>query len=274
MFANCNSILYYHQAQLEEMRSTYAQAAVKRRVHRQEKRELKETLSESKKLLGETPDSNQSKLSAVIPKVFKRGSSTKDKTDKVNVKGTLVLSDEGGRSGIPKSVLEESKKLAGLPTGDSHEKGSSKTKSHEPRNKYEADMQKAMLLSIKTSQNDGIGGDAVDDITIEQHQSYVDAKSSSSRQVNSWGVPSEFEEQMAMALSLSEQEAWKSGNDGQTPKANNCANGTSTKFGDDGGGKMPANQQEDMDEKKVDDFGDRGSSWELDWKQSPKKPHR
>ena len=156
------------QAQLEEMRSTYAEAAVQRRQEREEKKELKRTLKESKKLLGESStggSSSSSKLAAAIPKVFKRGSSNssepssprmsllgkKQSSNNVRVKGTLVLSDEGGRSGIPKSILEESKALAGV----------SKSPRRVPTrtSTYEKQMQQAMLMSMQTSKEIGGGSD-------------------------------------------------------------------------------------------------------------------
>jgi len=211
------------QAQLEEMRSTYAEAAVQRRQEREEKKELKRTLKESKKLLGESGtggSSSSSKLAAAIPKVFKRGSSNssepssprmsllgkKQSSNNVRVKGTLVLSDEGGRSGIPKSILEESKALAGV------------TKS--PRtvptrtSTYEKQMQQAMLMSMQTSKE--IGGGSV--MGVGDHKPRT---TSSSHHVNEMSqhqpLPTlevdpttlGIEEQIAMATALSLSENYR-----------------------------------------------------------------
>ena len=208
------------QAQLEEMRSTYAEAAVQRRQEREEKKELKRTLKESKKLLGEssTGGSSSSKLAAAIPKVFKRGSSNssepssprmsllgkKQSSNNVRVKGTLVLSDEGGRSGIPKSILEESKALAGV------------TKS--PRtvptrtSTYEKQMQQAMLMSMQTSKE--IGGGSV--MGVGDHKprttsSHVNEMSQHESLPTSEVDPTTLgiEEQIAMATALSLSENYR-----------------------------------------------------------------
>lgn len=220
------------QAQLEEMRSTYAEAAVQRRQEREEKKELKRTLKQSKKLLGEssTGGSSSSKLAAAIPKVFKRGSSNssepssprmsllgkKQSSNNVRVKGTLVLSDESGRKGIPKSILEESKALAGV------------TKS--PRtvptrtSTYEKQMQQAMLMSMQTSKE--IGGGSVMGVGDRKPRT-----TSSSHHVNEMSqhqpLPSSevdpttlgIEEQIAMATALSLSENYRrQGSNGSNTK--------------------------------------------------------
>ena len=325
------------EAQLSEMRSTYAQAAVQRRQEREEKKELKAALAESKRLLGESSGSGGGggKLSTVIPKVFKRNSSTSgtdasetqsssllgnnknNKSSSTRPKGTLVLSDEGGRRGIPKSILEESKELS--------RKNRKKT--------YDDELQKAMLMSLQVGNGSVMG---VGDTTKHRtNSSSKPSPSSSSLRTGSNGSDSPIaptgieyfgiEEQIAMAkaLSLSEQEARQScntkrsksatykrtdsggnSNDKQRSKsqnghhlgnstytssasqqkANNYANITANmkptlaEFADDfdGGGKMPAKKKNNDKEKsgQADDFGDRGSSWELEWNCSSPKMHK
>jgi len=326
------------QAQLEEMRSTYAEAAVQRRQEREEKKELKRTLKESKKLLAESgtggSSSSSSKLAAAIPKVFKRGSSNssepssprmsllgkKQSSNNVRVKGTLVLSDEGGRSGIPKSILEESKALAGV------------TKS--PRtvptrtSTYEKQMQQAMLMSMQTSKE--IGGGSV--MGVGDHKprttsSHVNEMSQHQPLPTLEVDPTTLgiEEQIAMATALSLSENYRrQGSNGSSSNTKQRSKSTENKkinksyrkqkssdrqvaalektmqkiksqkgyiaspvtsprnhssssqqtnpnyaekFGDDGGGKLPAK----VDTKKDgDNFVERGCSWELDWNSSPR----
>lgn len=212
------------QAQLEEMRSTYAEAAVQRRQEREEKRELKRTLKESKKLLGEsgTGGGSSSKLAAAIPKVFKRGSSNssdpssprmsllgkKQSSNNVRVKGTLVLSDEGGRSGIPKSILEESKALAGVTKSSRRVPTRTST--------YEKQMQQAMLLSMQTSKEIGGGsvmgiGDHKPRTSHQQHESLP----TSEVDPTTLGI----EEQIAMATALSLSENYRrQGSNGSNTK--------------------------------------------------------
>ena len=213
------------QAQLEEMRSTYAEAAVQRRQEREEKRELKRTLKESKKLLGEsgTGGGSSSKLAAAIPKVFKRGSSNssdpssprmsllgkKQSSNNVRVKGTLVLSDEGGRSGIPKSILEESKALAGVTKSPRRVPTRTST--------YEKQMQQAMLMSMQTSKE--IGGGSV--MGIGDHKPRTTSSSKPFHHVNEMSqhqpLPTSevdpttlgIEEQIAMATALSLSENYR-----------------------------------------------------------------
>eukprot|EP00579_Thalassiosira_antarctica_P013964 CAMPEP_0201939030 /NCGR_PEP_ID=MMETSP0903-20130614/42395_1 /ASSEMBLY_ACC=CAM_ASM_000552 /TAXON_ID=420261 /ORGANISM="Thalassiosira antarctica, Strain CCMP982" /LENGTH=540 /DNA_ID=CAMNT_0048480437 /DNA_START=26 /DNA_END=1645 /DNA_ORIENTATION=+ len=183
------------QAQLEEMKSTYAHAAVKRRQEREEEKAMKAALGESK------PSGGSGKL---IPKVFKRSTSASavdegqsssllgnhSKSGSRRTKGTLVLSDEGGRRGIPKSVIQESKELAGV---------------MESKNSYEEDLQKAMLMSM------GIGGGSVMGVGDNKPRSRSSSKSPHMTTTSSTtnGLTREEEEQLAMAtaLSLSEQEA-------------------------------------------------------------------
>ena len=186
------------QAQLEEMKSTYAHAAVRRRQEREEGKAMKAALGESK------PSSGGS--GKLIPKVFKRSSSASAAEDQSSsllgnhsksgsrrIKGTLVLSDEGGRRGIPKSVIQESKELAGV---------------MESKNSYEEDLQKAMLMSM------GIGGGSVMGVGDNKPRSRSSSKSPHMSATSSTanGLTREEEEQLAMAtaLSLSEQEARQS----------------------------------------------------------------
>ncbi|KAL7525071.1 hypothetical protein ACHAXR_000846, partial [Thalassiosira sp. AJA248-18] len=148
------------QAQLEEMRATYAHAAVHRRQEREEKKARKAAaaaLEQSK---------NGGSTKKLVPKVFRQTSnaSTADASQSSTtsllgnshsssrrVKGSLVLADEGGRKGIPKSILEESKELAGVNKDNS-------------KRAYEADLQKAMLMSM------GIGGGSVMGVGDNKHR--------------------------------------------------------------------------------------------------------
>lgn len=305
------------QAQLEEMRSTYAHAAAELRRQREEKRAAE--AASSKK-----PDGGGNKLTGLPKKVFGKRSSASgsagtvdtsqsssllghdqrnnsSNTKPAKAKGSLVLSDEGGRGGIPKSILQESKKSA---------RASRKSA-------YEADLQKAMLMSME------LGGGSVMGVGEHNGNDYGSAVPPSQQQplggvrdeTSGSGMTREEEEQLAMAtaLSLSEQETRqgrstarsksssyrrnksdsddsdnvgylplshmegssskprKSRSSSRTKKNSSYANATSnmkprlSDFDDfDGGGKMPAQQRKGVPE----DFGNRGPSWELEWNQS------
>ena len=221
------------QAQLEEMRETYAHAALSRRVEREEKKAaIKSSTSEQQQDSSSNNNTGIVGGSArnLIPKAFRRSSSEKRTSDKkkqhhesssllennysnMKVKGKLVLSDEGGKRGIPKSILTESKELAGQTR----------------KAAYEDDLQKAMLMSLE------IGGGSVMGTGGENHRHQHNGSRSSSRSSrhrtpspanhnhnmknnsnndNNGGTSLTREEQeqlaMATAMSLSEQETYHS----------------------------------------------------------------
>ena len=349
------------KAQLEEMRLAYATSAVHRRQEREEQKLTEAAaVEESKKSsLG-----GGAKLSVIIPKVFKRSFAStptnlhhgddaatttqnnnsataslllgKDHTHNRRVKkgsGNMQSHDYNDNDsddeprGIPKSILDESRALAGV--------SSSNRKSA-----YEADLQKALMMSM------GIGGGSVMGVgsnkhrasTTPRHQQYHTSTTSSS---TSPGLTREEEEQlsMAMALSLSEKEARQviSATRRHTPKSSSNptsntnyrremsnesdhSNGSKSQHHPrtkkhpeikqhhssrggvsitnyrtsyiatnadtspsnpddgylDGGRKMTNSNQMHSDSCNVgndnnrqnSNFGDRGSSWELEWKQS------
>eukprot|EP00571_Detonula_confervacea_P009918 CAMPEP_0172303506 /NCGR_PEP_ID=MMETSP1058-20130122/5041_1 /TAXON_ID=83371 /ORGANISM="Detonula confervacea, Strain CCMP 353" /LENGTH=490 /DNA_ID=CAMNT_0013014349 /DNA_START=55 /DNA_END=1524 /DNA_ORIENTATION=- len=310
------------EAQLEEMRSTYAHAAVQRRQEREEKKEMKKAAA-----LETSKGGSGGKLS-VLPKVFKRSSSSTAATSsaadasqssallgsnkhsskhckKTRIKGSLFLSDEGGRGGIPKSILEESKESARATRKSS----------------YEEDLQRAMLMSME------LGGGSVMGVGDNKHRSSCKSAlgggGTSTTSAATSGLTREEEEQLAMAtaLSLSEQEArqgrstrrsksssYRRGESDDSEQSgkqrsrsqhdylpphmgkynhsssssanhNNYANMTSNlnDFDDDfdGGGKMPARPKnnetstnDNNNNHESNDFGDRGSSWEQQWNES------
>ena len=78
------------EAQLSEMRSTYAQAAVQRRQEREEKRELKAALAESKRLLGESSGSG-GKFSTVNTLPFKPNRTEPNRTEPNRTELNLLL---------------------------------------------------------------------------------------------------------------------------------------------------------------------------------------
>ena len=249
------------EAQLEEMRSTYAQAAVQRRQEREGQKALQ---AEVKKNLAAAGGSRSGSGSKLLPKLFQRSNSSADADSRAEssssllgrnssrstgkIEGTLVLEDEGGRKGIPKSIMDESKEQA-------------KERRRENRRAYKAHLEQAMLLSM------GVGGGSVMGAGERRPRT-----SSSSHQNGSGNLPvadsgltREEEEQLAMAkaLSLSEVEAPRSfGRSG----SKGSSNGDSRKENlNDGGGKMPPRRKKDNGSAE---FGDRGASWELSWSRS------
>ncbi|KAL3812150.1 hypothetical protein ACHAXA_001857 [Cyclostephanos tholiformis] len=178
-------------AQLEEMRSSFARAAV---VRRQERAERGGSASSERSrngggIIGER--------FSMMSKAFRRASAPENSMD-LNQSSLLLLGDNGrdrrrsstladDGGGIPKSVLDESKELADATNSRA----------------YEADLERAMLMSM------GIGGGSVMGVGDNRHRS--SSKSTS-------GVTRTEEEQLAMAvaLSLSEQEAKQSRNTRQS----------------------------------------------------------
>ena len=169
-------------AQLEEMRSSFARAAIVRRQEREERRGA--SSSEQSRNGGGIVGG---KLS-MIPRVFRRASASESTMDE-NQSSSSLLGDNGrdrrrisstlsGGGGIPKSILDESRELAGAIDSRA----------------YEADLERAMLMSM------GIGGGSVMGVGENRHRG--SSKSTP-------GPTRTEEEQLAMAvaLSLSEQEA-------------------------------------------------------------------
>jgi hypothetical protein len=275
-------------AQLEEMRSSFARAAL---VRRQERAEREAAASSQQSRSG---DGRGGGRLSMIPKAFKRASAG---NADANQSSSSLLGNDSQTSrrgrmpddgGIPKSILDESRELAGATDA----------------NDYEADLQRAMLMSM------GIGGGSVMGVGDNKHRSSSKSIRGSSP-TSAPGLTRMEEEQlvMAMALSLSEQEARQSkstnrsksssytrsdSNDGIVPGVSTkqggylSPHGTTTNHAKnnakstlagydrdfDGGGKMPAvrhakNEHGHADIKKGhNDFGDWGAGWEMDWKKT------
>jgi hypothetical protein len=199
-------------AQLEEMRSSFAREAL---IRRQERAERDKSVASS---LGGQRRQQQSLFrnadgglvgrlskSLPLPKAFRLSTSSASATENVdmNQSSTSLLGNDShlttrssrGRDrrlsdSVPKSILDESKVLAGISRKEA----------------YEADLQSAMLMSM------GIGGGSVMGVGDHTHGNRSSSKSSHSSNTsptanNRSGLIRAEEEQlaMAMALSLSEQ---------------------------------------------------------------------
>mmetsp|Transcript_16446 Transcript_16446/g.39357 ORF Transcript_16446/g.39357 Transcript_16446/m.39357 type:complete len:487 (+) Transcript_16446:133-1593(+) len=219
-------------AQLEEMRSTYAHAAAARRREREEKKAEEEAASKKK------PDNSGgvNKLAGLVPKkVFGKRSSAASASVAVDAQQSQSSSllgheqrnsssnaDEGGnRGGIPESILRESKKSARA----------------NQKSAYEADLQKAMLMSMELGGGsvmgvgDNASGDYRGDVPLQRHPpgGVVDSASVS-------GMTRDEEEQLAMAtaLSLSEQETRQGRSTARSKTSSSY--GRNMSDSDDGGG--------------------------------------
>ena len=139
-----------------------------------------------------------------------------DDDDRDNGRRSSMASDE--RGGLPRSILDESREMAGAINARA----------------YEADLERAMRMSM------GIGGGSVMGVGDNRH--WCSSKSTP--------VPTRAEEEelaMAVALSLSEQEA-RQGRSTRRSSSHSRGEGNdvthggySLPFGNfDGGGKMPA----------------------------------
>lgn len=172
------------QAQLEEMRSTYAHAAMLRRSEKEEEAALEKNVAGADKTSGKR---------LALPKIFKRTSSSMSETEGQST--PLVASsnnDAPGRSasartGIPASILEESINFASEST-------------------YEQDLQMAMMLSM------GIGKGSVMGVGDHPNASESDPYShefASSNNCTPAAAKRLEREQIAMAkaLSLAEENA-------------------------------------------------------------------
>ena len=282
------------EAQLEEMRGTYAQAAVRRRQEREEKRALKKKRKEEEG----GGSGGRNFLSRSLTGSFRRGSTgSGDRSSllrgsmggSARIRGTLVLEDEGGRGSIPKSILDESKELAGVTdddkkSGGNHKKRSSKSGKISKRAVYDEELQRAMLMSLEIGGGSvmGVGENAI------KHKS---PSSNDNAGRNDSGMTKEEEEQLALAMQLSLSEAPAptkppptSYSKGHTKPPPPSSSNFDDKF--DGGGKMPArpprqqargentnfnnNSSNNVGAAPVNrsNFGDRGPSWELSWSQS------
>ena len=169
-------------AQLEEMRSSFARAAL---VRRQERAEREASASSEQTRNG----GGGGGWLSTIPKAFKRAGNADANQSSSSLLGSSQMSRRGRMpddGGIPKSILDESNELAGA--ADAKD--------------YEADLQRAMLMSM------GIGGGSVMGVGDNKRRSSSKSMHSSSPTSTS-GLTRMEEEQLAMAvaMSLSEQEA-------------------------------------------------------------------
>jgi len=217
-------------AQLEEMRSSFAREAL---IRRQERAERDKSVASSlgrrrqQQSLFRNADGGlvgRLSKSLPIPKAFRLSTSSTSATENdvdVNQSSSSLLGNDShftttrssrGRDrrlsdSVPKSILDESKELAGISRKEA----------------YEADLQAAMLMSM------GIGGGSVMGVGDHTHGNRSSSKSSHNINTspttanNRSGLTRAEEEQlaMAMALSLSEQPV-------------------DFDYDFDGGGKMPA----------------------------------
>lgn len=208
-------------AQLDEMRSSFACEAL---IRRQERAERDKSVASSlgqrrqQQTLFRNADGGlvgRLSKSLPIPKAFRLSTSSASATENVDVnQSSLSLlgndchmttrsrgRDRRLSDSVPKSIIDESKELAGRSRKEA----------------YEADLQAAMFMSM------GIGGGSVMGVGDHTHGNRSSSKSSHNSNTsptgsNRSGLARAEEEQiaMAMALSLSEQPDF------------------------DGGGKMPA----------------------------------
>jgi hypothetical protein len=201
-------------AQLEEMRSSFAREALIRRQERAERdKSVASSLGQRRQqqsLLFRNADGGlvgRLSKSLPIPKAFRLSTSSTSATENdvdVNQSSSSLLGNDShftttrssrGRDrrlsdSVPKSILDESKELAGISRKEA----------------YEADLQAAMLMSM------GIGGGSVMGVGDHTHGNRSSSKSSHNSNTsptanNRSGLTRAEEEQlaMAMALSLSEQ---------------------------------------------------------------------
>jgi hypothetical protein len=169
------------QAQLEEMRSTYAHASLVRRSKREEAAAVERSFASER--------NSSRKLS--LPKLFRRSSSSMSENEGRTMSAPLVASSnsESAKTGIPSSILEESINLA-------------------TESAYEQDLQMAMMLSM------GIGKGSVMGVGDHpNHINEVNEYSSEYALTNNNCTPAaaarrEKEQiEMAKALSLAEEKA-------------------------------------------------------------------
>ncbi|EJK76622.1 hypothetical protein THAOC_01603 [Thalassiosira oceanica] len=175
------------EAQLEEMGDTFAKAAMKRRKAREELIEAEKDRQRKADGPGKLPS---------LSRVFKRSSKVSSPSkasllgddNREVLGGSLVLRDEGP---VPKSVLDESRQMAGVECGKSYS-----------RSRYEEDLEMAISMSLDA------GGGSVMGTGDNQRRNtkpmYVTEKTSGDP---ARGLSFSEQEQLAMALSLSEQES-------------------------------------------------------------------
>ena len=180
------------EAQLEEMRDTFAKAAMKRRFAREEEKELIEAAKD-----GQRKADGPGKLPS-LSRVFKRSSkvsnSSPSKTSLLgdnneNIHGgSLVQREYEGT--VPKSVLDESRQMAGVECDKSYS-----------RSRYEEDLERAISMSLDAGGGSvmGTGGNPLRHTTL----GHATEKTSDPAR----GLSFSEQEQLAMALSLSEQES-------------------------------------------------------------------
>ena len=172
------------EAQLEEMRDTFAIAAMKRRMSREESIEAEKDRQRKADGPGKLPS-----LSRVFKRSSKASSPSKasllgDK-NKENRGGSLVLRSEGP---VPKSVLDESRLLAGVEGDKSYS-----------QSRYEEDLETAISMSLDA------GGGSVMGYNQRRHTMPLNATEKTTDPAR--GLSFSEQEQMAIALSLSEHES-------------------------------------------------------------------
>ena len=164
------------QAQLEEMRSTYAQAALVRKFEKEEANALHRSSSGVDR-------SFSRKLS--LATFFNRSSNSTSETEGRSMSTPLVASSktESARTGIPQSVLEESINLA--------------------PDTYDQDLQMAMILSMGIGKGSVMG---VGDIRGNDIDVYSEEFASTNNCTQAAAMRREREQiEMAKALSLAEE---------------------------------------------------------------------
>ncbi|KAL3777259.1 hypothetical protein HJC23_005766 [Cyclotella cryptica] len=177
------------QAQLEEMRATYAHAAVLRRSERDE--------PVSNKNLNEVDKTSGGRRLA-LPRLFKKTSKLSHETEGQPFSTALVASSNSvanaavrssaARTGIPMSILEESVNLAS-------------------ESSYEHDLQMAMMLSMGIGRGSVMGvGDCPSNINESDPYSF-DFESPNNSTPAAAARREREQIAMAMALSLAEEKA-------------------------------------------------------------------
>lgn len=192
-------------AQLGEMRSSFAREALVRRQERKEREAAYASASLGQQSFRNADGGFVGRLSRSLPiaKAFRLTMSSASESVDANQSSLLLLGNDSrttsGRSSrrptdsVPKSIINESKELA----------------SASRKEAYEADLQRAMLMSM------GIGGGSVMGVGDHTHgrSSSKSTRSSSSIPIAATSHLVRAEEEqfaVAMALSLSEQEARQS----------------------------------------------------------------
>ena len=175
------------QAQLEEMRATYAHESLIRKSQREESVALERSYTDQK-----------SRRKLCLPKIFKKSSSAASETNRQTMSTPLVCSSNNvtsARTGIPPSVLEESIDFA-------------------TNSAYEQDLQMAMMLSM------GIGKGSVMGVgeNIDKNKSF-DFLSADNCTAAAAARREKEQIEMAKALSIAEEKARRAPVDEFTEKS-------------------------------------------------------